>query len=92
MRAPVSGNEDPSVRGERQGRAALTDEERQTWDDAVAAYANRLSRQTSSFQPPLAPMTIGLAAGGDREVFPVATFEPGARANLERAAPVYRKA
>jgi hypothetical protein len=37
-------------------------------------------------------MTIDLATGGDSEVFPVATFEPGARALLERAAPIYRKA
>jgi hypothetical protein len=77
---------------ERQGLAALTEEERRLWDEAVTAYANGLSRQTSFLQPPLAAMSIALTDGGDSDSFPAATFDSAVRATLERAAPLYRKA
>jgi hypothetical protein len=76
---------------ERQGRAALSDADRTSWDEAVSAYASGLSRQSSVLQPPLAPMTVALATGGDTETFPVATFDASTRSILERAAPIYRK-
>ena len=53
---------------ERQGRAVLTDDERQQWDTVVTAYVNGLSRQQSMFQPPLAPITLTLAGTGDTAV------------------------
>jgi hypothetical protein len=77
---------------ERQGLAALTEEERRVWNEAVAVYANGLSREASFLQPPLAPMSVALARAGDSASFPVATFDSVARAALERAAPLYRKA
>jgi hypothetical protein len=86
----------PGVAGapddERQGLLLLADEERNVWDAAVTAYANSLSRQSSVFQPPLAPITINLASTGDVIGFPVISFDSSARETLERAAAVYRKA
>ena len=76
---------------ERQGRAALSDADRASWDDAVSAYESGLSRRSSVLQPPLAPMTVALATGGDTDTFPVATFDASTRSILERAAPIYRK-
>ena len=77
---------------ERQGLLLLTNEERSIWDASVTGYASSLSRQSSVFQPPLAPMTITLANTGDVTGFPPASFDAAARGTLERAATVYRKA
>ena len=77
---------------EKQGLALLTDEERQIWVRAVDSYSRGLSQQSSFFQTPLAPMTIGLAKTGDVPSFPVLTWNAANRETLERAAPVYRKA
>ena len=77
---------------EDQGRAVLTDAERRIWDDAVTAYANGLSRRTSFLEPALASTTLALGGTGAAETFPSSTVDPGTRASLERAAPVYRKA
>jgi hypothetical protein len=86
----------PAVAGapddERQGLLLLTEEERSIWDGSVTAYANSLSRQSSVFQPPLAPMTINLANTGDVIGFPAISFDSSARDTLQRAAAVYRKA
>lgn len=77
---------------ERQGSQLLTGDERGVWDAAVTVYANGPSRRPSVFQPPLAPMTINLAATGDVTTFPPVRFDSTARDALERAAPIYRKA
>jgi len=77
---------------EKQGLVLLTDEERQSWANVVGAYASGVSRASSFFQAPLASMTMSLANTGDGAVFPVATWQPGDRATLETAAPMYRKA
>src|SRR5262245_20491709 len=64
---------------ERLGLVPLTDEERSVWDASAAAYANGLSRQSSVFQAPLAPMTINLANTGDMIEFPATSFDSAAR-------------
>jgi hypothetical protein len=69
---------------ERQGRAALSDADRASWDEAVSAYASGLSRQSSVLQPPMAPMAVALATAGDSDTFPVATFDASTRSAAPR--------
>ncbi len=73
------------------GLATLSAIEQQTWDDAVSAYANGLSRR-GVLQSPAAEFATALAAAGDAATLTAPGLDDAARQTLARAAPVYRKA
>ena len=74
------------------GLQNVTAAEQKTWADAVAAYANGLSKKDPVVEEPLAAMIGALAAAGDAATLTGARVDSGAQAILERAAPIYRKA
>jgi hypothetical protein len=76
----------------RRGLAALTAAERDAWSSAVAAYADGLSRKDPVDDEPFAKMIGELARAGDAPTLGRAAVDADARAILERAAPIYRKA
>jgi len=74
------------------GLANLTADERQAWREAVAFYANGPSRKDALFDAPMSAAAAALADAGDREgLAGVDTIDASWRAQLEQAAPVYRK-
>lgn len=74
------------------GLAGLTRDEQRRWRQAVSAYAKGLSRMDAVFDESLPALVHRLAAAGDVETLADAGVEPGVRAILEAAAPIYRKA
>jgi hypothetical protein len=74
------------------GLQHLTAAEQKTWADAVAAYANGLSTKDPTLDEPLAAMIGALASADDAATLTGARVDADARAVLERAAPIYRKA
>jgi len=73
------------------GLRSLTESERETWADAVSAYARGLSRQDPIRDRDLALLEGRLADSDDAGNVADAMVEESLRAVLERAAPVYRK-
>ncbi|HXI30053.1 MAG TPA: hypothetical protein VNG89_16560 [Vicinamibacterales bacterium] len=84
----VAGAPDES----RRGLASLTEAEQKTWLQAIAFYAAGPSRKDAVFDASLAAVTHAVADAGDAATLASASIEPGLRATLEAAAPVYRKA
>jgi hypothetical protein len=75
-----------------QGLATLTAAEQKVWADAVSAYASGLSKKHPVDDRPLAAMVEALASAGEAATMAGTRVDPDARALLERAAPIYRKA
>jgi len=69
------------------GLVGLTEKERNSWADAVAAYAKGPSQKDLVFDEPLAALTGALAAAKDAKTPPSSEV----RTALEQAAPIYRK-
>ena len=77
---------------EAEGLKVLTDAERQTWREAVSAYADGLSKLDMVRDKTLFDTTNAIRrAAADREAKTLG-IDPGAAAALDRAAPIYRKA
>jgi hypothetical protein len=74
------------------GLAKLSEAERATWREAVAFYANDLSKKDAVFDEPLPAITNALAQAGTAKSLAKAKVDPAVASALERAAPVYRKA
>ena len=77
---------------EARGLGRLTEAERGVWREAVAAYANGLSRKDLVFDDPLPAITAALADADDARSLAGAGIDAAIAATLERAAPIYRKA
>jgi len=74
------------------GLESLTPAERETWAEAVRAYAAGPSRQDPVFDDALIEMGNALARAGGRASLEEVTLDPAIRATLARVAPIYRKA
>jgi len=74
------------------GAAALSEEERKAWTDAVRAYAAGPSQKDAVFDNGLADAAVALAAAREMDALPHEGLHPAIAAILERAAPAYRKA
>jgi hypothetical protein len=77
---------------EAQGLARLNEDERRIWREVVAAYANGPSRQDAVFDNELVATGQALARAGNATMLAGAGVAPQFADNLERAAPIYRKA
>ncbi len=87
-RAAVSGAPADAERG----LAALGDEERRVWREAVATYAAGPSLKDAVFDDSLSATTRTLAGAEEDARVPAGAIDGALRAVLERAAPIYRKA
>jgi len=76
---------------QEQGLAKLTEAERATWREAVAFYANDLSKKDAVFDEPLPAITNALVQAGTAKSLAKTNIDPALAAMLERAAPIYRK-
>lgn len=76
---------------QEQGFAKLSEAERATWREAVAFYANGLSKKDAVFDEPLPAITNALAQAGAAKSLAKANIDPAVAAMLERAASIYRK-
>jgi hypothetical protein len=74
-----------------QGFAALSANEREAWQRAVAWYQKNISPLDAVFDHDLVNLTNALAACGDAPTLTGVKIPAGLRAALEDAAPVYRK-
>ena len=74
------------------GRARLTEVERTSWANAVAAYAATLSKIPSVLSLELGRVAVPLSAIGDRPTLEGVAIDAQVRAVLEAAAPAYRNA
>jgi len=75
----------------QRGLQSLTDVERQTWADAVAAYGRGASRTDPLFERPAALLESRLADADDAPTLDGTDVDPAVRDVLERAAAIYRK-
>jgi len=74
------------------GLQALTDAEKAVWNDAVATYANGLSKKEPTIDASLAALVSTLAGtAGNAATLRGVSVDAETRAILERAAPIYRK-
>src|SRR5438093_7549796 len=73
------------------GLQSLTDVERQTWADAVAAYGRGPSRTDPMSERPAALLYSRLADADDAPTLDGTDVDPAVREVLERAAPIYRQ-
>jgi len=73
------------------GFNSLKDQERQTWDDAIAHYRNDLSKRDVIFDRELIAITRTLAVADDSAPLAGVDLPAPLRETLERAAPIYRK-
>lgn len=74
------------------GLAALNEDERKLWRDAVTAYAAGLSLKDAVFDQEMSSVTRALADADDAAVLSATGIDSTVAATLERAAPIYRKA
>ena len=74
-----------------QGFAALSANEREAWQRAIAWYQKNVSPLDAVFDHDLVNMTNALAACGDAPTLTGVKIPAEMRATLEDAAPVYRK-
>ena len=77
---------------EKAGLETLSEEERAAWRDAVAFYAAGPSRKDLVFDETLARLTRALADTDESASLASAGIDAALAAQLERAAPLYRKA
>src|ERR1043165_4775831 len=77
---------------QEEGLAKLSEAERATWREAVAFYANGLSKRDAVFDEPLPSITNALAQAGAAKSLTKASVDPEVARVLERVAPIYRKA
>jgi hypothetical protein len=77
---------------EQKGLASLGEKERAAWREAVAFYAAGPSRKDLIFDEGLAKLTRALADADDSASLADAGIDAAIAAQLERAAPLYRKA
>jgi hypothetical protein len=73
------------------GFSSLKEQERQTWDEAIAHYADDLSKRDVVFDRDLIAITRALAVADDFAPLKGADLPASLRETLERAAPIYRK-
>jgi hypothetical protein len=73
------------------GLRNLSAAERQTWADAVAAYANGLSKKEPTVDESLRVLIAALSVANDAPALTGTSVDAGTREILERAAPIYRK-
>src|SRR5215471_4954344 len=73
------------------GLATLTEADQKIWREAVAAYAGGLSKKDLIFDNPLPAITNSLAAAGDAGSLAGTKVDSSVAANLEPAAPIYRR-
>jgi Transglutaminase-like superfamily len=86
LRASVAG---APVDAEK-GLATLAAADEKIWRDAVAVYADGLSKKDLIFDQPLPAITSSLATAGDASSLTGTKVDPSVAAILERAAPIYR--
>ncbi|HWI20186.1 MAG TPA: hypothetical protein VNT81_20675 [Vicinamibacterales bacterium] len=72
-----------------QGLAGQSDRDRRAWEDAIAFYANGLSKLDTVFSAPLIEVTNALRVAPDAAAASL-KVDPALHAVLQRAAPVYR--
>src|SRR6185436_1230822 len=77
---------------QEQGLTKLSAAEQATWREAVAFYANDLSKKDAVFDEPLPAITNALAQAGAAKSLAGTKVDPAVVSALERAAPLYRKA
>src|SRR2546427_3674970 len=75
----------------QRGLQSLADAERQTWADAVTAYARGASRTDPVFERGAALLESRLADADDAPTLDRTDVDPAVRDILERAAPIYRR-
>jgi hypothetical protein len=73
------------------GVATLTEADQKIWRDAVASYADGLSKKDLIFDNPLPAITSSLAAAGDASSLTGTKVDPSVAAILERAGTIYRR-
>jgi hypothetical protein len=75
-----------------QGLAKLKPAEQTIWQEAVAAYANTLSKSDLVFDDSLAEITNALVTAGHKKSLADSGIDPAVVDALTKAAPIYRKA
>jgi len=74
------------------GLTRLSEDEQRRWRQAVSDYAAGMSRRDAVFDESLPALVHALASAGEAPTLDGLPVEPAARAVLEAAAPMYRKA
>lgn len=87
-RAAVAGAPADAERGVKK----LNADEQKLWRQIVAAYAKGVSKKDIVFDAPLPTITSALSQAGDGPSFGSTEIDAAIVSNLQRAAPLYRKA